>query len=164
MTIGEVAERTGLTRQGIRYYEREGLLPATRRTHTGYRMYGPDVLSRLAFIKQAGRLGLSLREVKQILRMSDSGRAPCCQVRELLAGKLEKLDRTIAGLSRFRDQMRRFLSKIAGMADQADTSEQVCRLVQMASNLAPLASRVGPGGVRSELTTTTRTTGRRTKK
>jgi DNA-binding transcriptional MerR regulator len=164
MTIGEVADRTGLTTQGIRYYEREGLLPKTSRTHTGYRIYGPEVLSRLAFIKQARRLGLSLGEVKQILRMSDSGRAPCCQVRELLAGKLEELDRTIAELSRFRDQLRRFLSKIAGMPDQADTSEHVCRLVQVASNLVPLASLVGRGGVRSELTATTMPMGRRTRK
>ena len=164
MTIGEVADRTGLTTQGIRYYERGGLLPATSRTHTGYRMYGPGVLSRLAFIKQARRLGLSLRDIKQILRMSDSGRAPCCQVRELLAGKLEELDRTIAELSRFRDQLRRFLSKITGMSDQADTSEHVCRLVQMASNLVPLPSLAGRGGVQSHLTATTMPMGRRIRK
>jgi DNA-binding transcriptional MerR regulator len=163
MTIGEVAERTGLTTQGIRYYEREGLLPKTSRTHTGYRIYGPEVLSRLAFIKQARRLGLSLGEVKQILRMNDSGRAPCCQVRELLAGKLEELDRTIAELSRFRDQLRRFLSKIAGMPDQADTSEHVCRLIQVASNLVPSATLAGRLEVRGELGSTTVRTGRRTR-
>ena len=145
MTIGEVAERIGLTTQGIRYYEREGLLPKTGRTHTGYRMFGPAVLSRLAFIKQARRLGLSLGEVKQILRMSDSGRAPCCQVRELLGGKLEELDHTIAELSRIRDQLRRLLSKIADQPDQADTSEHVCRLVQLA---APLTPRPALGGRR----------------
>lgn len=164
MTIGEVADRTGLTTQGIRYYERQGLLPATSRTHTGYRMYGSEVLSRLAFIKHARRLGLSLGEAKQILRMSDSGRAPCCQVREMLAGKLEELDRTIAELSRFRVQLRRFLSQIAGMADQADTSDQVCQLIQMASSVVPLASLIGRGGVRSKRTATTMPTGRRTRK
>ena len=164
MTIGEVADRTGLTTQGIRYYEREGLLPKTNRTHTGYRMYGPEALSRLAFVKQARRLGLSLGEVRQILRMSDSGRAPCCQVRELLAGKLEELDRTIAELSRFRDQLRRFLSKIAGMPDQADTSDQVCRLVEMSSNLLPVASLTGPSRARRGLLTTAMPAGRRTRK
>ncbi len=79
MTIGEVARRVGLTTQGIRYYEREGLLPRISRTHTGYRIYEPEVLSRLSFIKQARHLGLSLGEVKGILRMSDLGHAPACE-------------------------------------------------------------------------------------
>lgn len=155
MTIGDVAGRTGLTTQGIRYYEREGLLPKASRTRTGYRRYGPEILSRLAFIKHARRLGLSLSEVNRILRMSDSGRAPCGQVRELLAGKLEELDRTIAELSRFRRQLRRFLSRIAGMPNQADTSDQVCRLVQLSAKLLPVASPPGSGRVRRGLRTAT---------
>jgi DNA-binding transcriptional MerR regulator len=154
MTIGEVAERTGLTTQAIRYYEREGLLPLTYRTHTGYRVYGPEAVTRLAFIKQARRLGLSLREVKQILQMSDSGKAPCCQVRALLAGKLEELERTIAELLRFRDGLRQFLSKIATVPDPEDTSAEVCQLIQMASSIECIASVTGQHGSRSRLPTT----------
>ena len=60
MTIGKVAEQTGVSAQGIRYYEREGLLPAPNRTHTGYRLYGTEVVGRLNFIRQARALGLSL--------------------------------------------------------------------------------------------------------
>ncbi len=142
MTIGEVASRTGLTAQAIRYYERERLLPEPNRTHTAYRAYGPEVLSKLSFIKQARRLGLSLKEIKQILDMSQAGHAPCCQVRELLAGKLEELDRTIAELSRFRTELLRFLAKIAKMPDQADTSRQVCALIEIAPSLLALP---GPG-------------------
>ncbi len=141
MKIGEVAARTGLTAQAIRYYEREGLLPRASRTHTGYRLYGPEALNRLAFIKQARQLGLSLEEIKRVLDMSDSGRAPCCQVRTLLAGKLEHLDRTIAELVTLRDQLRRFLSKIAGMPDQADASGHICRLIQVAAAVPPGAVR-----------------------
>ncbi len=140
MTIGQVASRVGLTTQAIRYYEREGLVPQPGRTHTAYRMYGPDVLGRLSFIKQARLLGLPLKEVKQILRMSQAGHAPCCRVRELLAGKLEELDRTIAYLTRFRQELRRFLTKIAKMPDQADSSQQVCALIQLAPSLVALAA------------------------
>ncbi len=138
MTIGNVASRVGLTTQAIRYYEREGLIPQPGRTHTAYRMYGPEVLGRLSFIKQARLLGLSLNEIKQILRMSEAGHAPCCRVRELLAGKLEELDRAIADLTRFREELRRFLAKTARMPDQADTSPQVCALIQSAPNLMSL--------------------------
>lgn len=44
MTIGKVAQLTGLTTQAIRYYEREGLLPEPGRTHTAYRVYSPEIL------------------------------------------------------------------------------------------------------------------------
>ncbi len=140
MTIGAVAERCGVSTQAIRYYEGEGLLPAPERTHTGYRMYGPDVLGRLNFIRQARSLGLSLEEIKEIFRMSKAGRAPCCQVRELLSGKLEDLNNRIAELSRFRDDLQRFLNQLSDVPDQTDASQQVCTLIEMApSSLSPLA-------------------------
>ena len=140
MTIGAVAERSGVSTQAIRYYEREDLLPAAERTHTGYRMYGPDVLGRLNFIRQARSLGLSLEEIKEIFRMSKAGRAPCCQVRELLSGKLEDLNNRIAELSRFRDDLQRFLKQLSNVPDQTDASQRVCTLIEMApTSLSPLA-------------------------
>ncbi len=132
MKIGKVARLSGLTTQAIRYYEREGVLPQPARTHTAYRVYDPNVLGLLGFVKQARRLGLSLGEIKEILRMSKVGRAPCCKVREALAGKMEELDRTIAELSAFRKKLGRFLDTIAGVPDQSDTSRQVCELIQLA--------------------------------
>lgn len=140
ITIGHLARRTGLTAQGIRYYEQQGLLPKPERTHTGYRIYGTEAVQRLSFIKQARRLGLSLEDIKRILKMSVAGRAPCCQVRELLAGKLEQLDHSITELTKFRDGLKRFLAKIAGMPDQADASRQVCTLIEISPSLPPLAS------------------------
>lgn len=132
MKIGEVARRAGLTAEAIRYYEREGLLPKPIRTHTGYRLYEPEILATLSFIKQARRLGLSLREIKQILRTTQSGQAPCGKVREVLAAKLKELDATIAELLQFRDRLRQFLGKINELPDQADTSQNICCLIQMA--------------------------------
>jgi len=132
LTIGEAAKRTGLTTQGIRFYERHGLLPKIGRTHTGYRLFGPDVLRRLEFIRQARQVGLSLNEIKEILAMGKTGRAPCCRVRELLAGRLEELDRSIAEMSNFRNRLRLFLAGIASMPDQADTSQNVCVLIESA--------------------------------
>lgn len=132
MTIGKVARLAGLTTQGIRYYEREGLLPKPARTHTAYRVYDQEILGTLGFIRQARRLGLSLDEIKEILRMSKTGKAPCCKVRELLAGKLNELDRTIAELSQFRKKLRQFLDAIVGVPDQSDTSRHVCELIRLA--------------------------------
>ncbi len=58
LLIGEVASRGGVSRKALRLYERTGILPATRRTEAGYRVYEPETLAILAFVAQARRLGL----------------------------------------------------------------------------------------------------------
>ena len=143
MKIGAVAEQTGFTTQAIRFYEHEGLLPKPERTHTSYRMYGPEIVSRLNFIKRARSLGLSLDEIKEIFSMTRVGRAPCCRVRELLHGKLRELEQKIAALSQFRNDLDRFLRTLAKIPDQTDASRQVCALVELAP-LEPKGSRGQP--------------------
>jgi DNA-binding transcriptional MerR regulator len=132
MTIGEVARHAEVTAETIRFYERERLLPEPERTHTGYRIYEPWILGRLRFLKRARYLGLSLDEIREVVGMSKSGRAPCCRVRELLADKLRELDRTIADLKQFRSELNGFIASVAGLPDQADASESVCALIEIA--------------------------------
>jgi DNA-binding transcriptional MerR regulator len=67
LKIGELASRSGVSRDTIRFYEREALLPKPARTPAGYRLYRPEVLGHLAFIKQAQALGFSLAEIREVL-------------------------------------------------------------------------------------------------
>ena len=57
LLIGEVASRSGVSRKALRLYERTGILPASRRTTTGYRVYGPETLSTLEFVARPGDSG-----------------------------------------------------------------------------------------------------------
>ena len=136
LRIGELAEKAGVSPQAVRFYEAEGLLRPPARTAHGYRIYDLPALGRLNFIRHARDLGLSLAEIKEVLRMADSRRAPCCRVRELLGQKLKALKERIEELSRFRDQLRRFVKELATMPDQANTSQQVCALIEMAPSLS----------------------------
>ena len=68
MRIAELARRAGVSNAALRYYEAQGLLAPTGRTEAGYRLYGRDALGRLGFIQRAKALGLSLREVRALLR------------------------------------------------------------------------------------------------
>jgi len=96
--IGELAERTGVSRDAIRYYETTGVLPEAERTQSGYRLYGPDDVERIEFIAQAQALGLTLEEIGDVLSLVDRGEAPCVHVRERLRGRLEETRAQIEAL------------------------------------------------------------------
>jgi MerR family transcriptional regulator, redox-sensitive transcriptional activator SoxR len=75
LTIGEVAERSGIATSALRFYERNGLITASR-TASGQRRYRRDVLRRLALIRVGQRVGLRLEEIGTALATLPAGRAP----------------------------------------------------------------------------------------
>src|SRR5690349_18530353 len=75
LTVGEVTHRSGMAASALRFYEREGLISATR-TAGGQRRYERGVLRRLAFIRAARNVGLSLEEVRESLSKLPSSRTP----------------------------------------------------------------------------------------
>lgn len=116
MRIGELATASGLTRDALRYYERQGLLPRSRRTAGGFREYDGATVDRVRFIKQAQSHGLSLREIRDLVsHQSDAGRTRCRHVRNLLAHKLEQLETRRRELDAFAKTLRQYLE----MCDRA---------------------------------------------
>lgn len=99
LLIGEVASRSGVSRKALRLYEKAGILPAPGRTGAGYRVYGPETLPLVAFVTQARHLGLRLNEIKEIVQIKRSCRAPCPHVLELLRHKVRELDRALVELA-----------------------------------------------------------------
>jgi MerR family transcriptional regulator, redox-sensitive transcriptional activator SoxR len=99
MRIGEVAEQAGVRTSLIRYYERIGLLPAPERV-SGQRRYDASVLRRLAVIDVAQRAGLSLDEIKELVR---AGSEPISdELREIAGRKLPEIDALIDRAQRVR--------------------------------------------------------------
>jgi len=86
--IGELSAITGLGRQTIRFYERQGLLPEPARTGGGYRRYDDHAVARLRFIRAAQAAGLSLSEVLDTIELRETGQTPCGHVSGLLEEKL----------------------------------------------------------------------------
>jgi DNA-binding transcriptional MerR regulator len=111
LKIGEVASSSGLSVKTIRYYEEIGLLaPAVARSHSGYRLFNPQTLVRLAFIKRAQALGLSLNEIKDILGVHDSGQLPCGEMKQHLQEKVRAISDQIAALENRRMELQALLS------------------------------------------------------
>jgi DNA-binding transcriptional MerR regulator len=109
LLIGEVAERCGVSRKALRLYEAAGILPAARRTQSGYRVYGAEALEVVSFVRQAQRLGFTLEEIKDVVRIRRDGRCPCPHVRDLVQRKVEELDQRLTDLQAVRDGLRAML-------------------------------------------------------
>lgn len=103
MTVGAVAERSGFATSALRYYERLGLVSATR-TSGGQRRYQRSVLRRLAFIRAARNVGLTLDEVAAALATLPGGRTPTkADWTRLSQGWRRRLDDQMVALSKLRD-------------------------------------------------------------
>jgi DNA-binding transcriptional MerR regulator len=109
LLIGEVAKRSGASRKALRLYEAAGILPAARRTSSGYRVFDSDALALLAFVRQAQRLGFTLDQIKEIVAIKRAGRAPCPHVRDLVKRKADELEQRLADLMEIRDGLRALL-------------------------------------------------------
>jgi MerR family redox-sensitive transcriptional activator SoxR len=103
LTVGQVAERSGMAPSALRFYESEGLIEATR-TSGNQRRYPRSVLRRLAFIRAARNVGLSLEEVAAALRTLPAGRTPTKSDWARLSRSWRvRLDEQIAALQKLRD-------------------------------------------------------------
>jgi DNA-binding transcriptional MerR regulator len=99
LTVGQLATRTGVRTDTVRYYEREGLLPVPQRTGGEHRRYGSADVDRLLFIRGAQRLGLRLAEIRGLLAVRDTGTCPCEPAEGLLRRHVAKIETEMARLT-----------------------------------------------------------------
>lgn len=105
LTIGELATRSGVAPSALRFYEAQGLIVAER-TAGGQRRYQRVTLRRVAFIRAAQRVGLSLDEIANALATLPENRTPTKADWARLSGSWRsRLDQRIADLERLRDQL-----------------------------------------------------------
>jgi DNA-binding transcriptional MerR regulator len=140
LLIGEAAKRSGASRKALRLYEEAGILPVLRRTPSGYRVYGSDVLDLLAFVRQAQRLGFMLDEIKTIVAIKRAGRAPCTHVRELVQRKADELNQRLSDLTIVRNGLRALLN---GWRRAGKARAVVCPHIEHASRSKTGRSRNG---------------------
>jgi len=134
MTIGEVSDRADVATSALRFYEREGLISAARSVG-GQRRYHREVLRRIAFVRAAQRVGLSLDEIKQALATLPEGRTPTAMDWKRLSRSWRPLlDRRISELERVRD-------KLDSCIGCGCLSLRICRLL----NPDDVAAAEGPG-------------------
>lgn len=105
MSIGEVAERTGVATSALRFYEREGLI-RSRRNDGNQRRYPREVLRRVAFVKVAQTVGLDLEHIRSALATLPDERTPTKADWSTISRQWRPLlDQRIAELTRLRDEL-----------------------------------------------------------
>lgn len=105
LTIGEVAERTGMATSALRYWEDLGLIHA-RRTTGNQRRYERATIRRVSFVRAAQRVGLSLEEIARALATLPEGRTPTSRDWARLSRAWRpRLDQQIGRLEKLRDQL-----------------------------------------------------------
>lgn len=124
MKIGEVAKRSGIGIETIRYYEREGLLLEPERRPSGYRQYDESTLERLEYIRRAKELGFTLAEIRELLELSFAAHAGCDHIRQRAEAKIADIEGKIRNLL----QMKRSLGKIVAQCRAKNTADD-CPLV-----------------------------------
>lgn len=112
--IGEVSKETGISIHAIRFYEAEGLLGKTRRSPSGYRLYSPQTVSQLKFIRKAQELGFRLQEIRELAALKDQRTDACSHVKSLVEEKLVNIRRKRREL----ESMERDLKRILAECDQ----------------------------------------------
>lgn len=117
LTRGELARRTGVNAETIRYFERVGILSEPPRTQGGHRIYDEGHVRTLRFVRRARSLGFTPNEVRTILELGGPGRAACAEVREIAEHHLQQVRAKIADLVEIELLLAETISHCSGEAD-----------------------------------------------
>lgn len=111
MQIGEVARAANVNIQTLRYYEKRGIIRPDRRKNSGFRLYGPDAIKALNFIKHAKDLGFTLVEIKELLDLRASSSSRCEKVRKKAQIKLNGIQEKLQLLKQMEKNLKSLIIK-----------------------------------------------------
>ena len=137
MKIGELAVAAQTPVETIRYYEREGLLPLAPRSDGNYRIYAPEHVERLAFVRHCRALDMALDEIRVLLRFKDAPQAECGEVNALLDQHIGHVATRIRELKRLEKDLLALRQQCDGVGDAAHCAV----LKDLAQSALPTAAK-----------------------
>jgi MerR family transcriptional regulator, copper efflux regulator len=120
MTIGQVARRSRVNIETLRYYERRGLMPDPPRRNSGYRDYPPQAVARIRFIKHAQEVGFTLAEIKELLSLRVDPHTTCGDIRRKAENKIMEVEQKIGGLQAMKEALVRLKSSCKGRGPSSE--------------------------------------------
>ena len=142
MKIGHLAATADTQADTIRYYEREGLLPKALRSHANYRIYGPEHVQRLAFIRQCRSMDMSLAEIRALLRFMDAPAEDCTGVNALIDEHLAHVSTRLEALRRLQRQLQGLRERCAQAGEAQNCG--ILKDLALAAASAPRSVQLKP--------------------
>lgn len=131
MKIGELAKQSGLSAHTLRYYEKQGLLKATARSESNYRLYDQQGLDTARFIKRSREIGFSLEEVEVFLSIrADKPAHVCAEAKTLADNKIVDVEQKISELK----QVLSALHKLSDACCGGNESAEFCSIIEALEN------------------------------
>lgn len=134
LAIGKLAVIASTKVQTIRYYEEIGLIRPFTRTEGGHRLYGPEDVRRLKFIRHARELGFGIEEIRELLHLSDNPETSCSAADTITRSHLEQVDIRITKLKALKKELMRMI----GECGHGRVSH--CRVIEVLSDHRHCAS------------------------
>jgi len=125
LRIGDLSHATGIKVVTIRYFERAGLLPEPARSVSGQRLYGPDTVARLCFIRRARDLGFSQDQIRGLIDLTQRRGMDCTGVDRIAAAHLAEVEARVTSLQALAHELRSILSSCHGGGDVGE-----CRVIE----------------------------------
>lgn len=125
MKIGELAQVAQCTVATVRYYEKEGLLPAPARTAGNFRQYGPAHVERLRFIRNCRALDMSQEEIHSLLRLADQPAEGCGAINAVFDQHMAHVDERLRELTQLKQQLAALRQRC-----QNDQAVDACGILQ----------------------------------
>lgn len=132
LSIGSLSQQSGVNIETIRYYEKIGVMPKPGRSAGGYRVYAPEHVKRLHFIRRGRELGFSLEELRGLLRLVDGHSYTCAEVHALTVEHLTDIRQKIVDLKR----LERVMSNMAASCSRDQIPE--CPVIDALFKMPPV--------------------------
>ncbi len=129
-TVGQLAKRTNINAETVRYYERRRLLPKPKRSESSYRQYTEDDVARIMFIKRSKELGFTLKEISELLYIKLDTETTCRDVKEFSSKKITDVEEKIKDLQSIKKKLQELLVK----CNREDTSTSECPILEAFEN------------------------------
>jgi Cd(II)/Pb(II)-responsive transcriptional regulator len=129
MQIKHLATATGVDADTIRFYEKQGLLPAPARLPNGYRNYGATHLERLSFIRHCRALDIPLAEVQRLLGFVDDPSTHCADVNDLVDAHLGRVRARLASMRALEKQLEQLRARCALPRTTTGPGDEACGIL-----------------------------------
>lgn len=124
-TVGQLAKRTDINIETVRYYEKRGLLPEPMRSESSYRQYTENDVARIMFIKRSKDLGFTLKEISELLSLKIDDETTCRDIREFSSNKIAEVEEKIEDLKNIKKKLEELVIK----CKRNDTSKNGCPIL-----------------------------------